>query len=338
MRNEEKPAFCIGCGKKTNYTVKSSREEITVRGITFTYVEQCAYCVDCGEEVYVPEINDLNAEAREEAYREATGLITIADIQDILTKYNIGAGPLANLMGFGEITINRYLSGQLPSRTHSDALLEVKKSYHKMEEYLETNKAKISSTAYRKCHLAIKKLETIYSCNKIDIIARYLLHKDSDITQMALQKMLYYAQSFYKAMYGRVLFADSCQAWSHGPVYRDIYIKYRDYQYDPIRLPNPEFDVDASGLTSDEMKFLDGIILAFGNYSASVLRNMTHQETPWIEARGSLQPMDRCSNVISSRSIDIYFKHIVDEYQIKAPCDISRYSRKMFDSIYRICF
>ena len=100
MKNEEKPAFCIGCGKKTKYIVKSSREEITIRGVTFTYVEQCAYCADCGEEVYVPEINDRNADAREEAYRRATGLITIVDIQNILSRYNIGAGPLANLMGF----------------------------------------------------------------------------------------------------------------------------------------------------------------------------------------------------------------------------------------------
>ena len=207
-----------------------------------------------------------------------------------------------------------------------------------MEEYLETNKGKISATAYKKCRLAIDKLKPIYSGNKIDATARYLLHKDSDITPMALQKMLYYAQSFFQAMYHTPLFTDTCQAWAHGPVYRDIYVKYRDYQYDPIKLSDSEFDQDLSGLTEDEMSFLDGIIAAFGNFSASALRNMTHQEEPWIKARGSLQPTDRCSNVIDRHVIDTYFQRIVDHYQIKTPQDISKYSTDMFHSIYQPYF
>lgn len=332
--NDDKTAFCVECGKKKAYTVISRREKITIRGTEFTYVEQTAYCADCKEEVYVPEINDQNVQAREDAYRENAGLITIQGINEILNKYDIGAGPLAKLMGFGEVTINRYINGQLPSRANSDALMNLKKSYRKMEEYLQKNGNKISENAYKKCRAAVDKLKRIYGNGKIDIVARYLLHKDPDITPMALQKMLYYAQAFYKAIFDTSIFNDRCEAWAHGPVYRDVYFKYRDFGYDPIKLSDIDFDMQESGLTAKEVSFLDAIIAAFGCYSASVLRNMTHNEQPWIEARGSLRPTDRCSNEIDSNSIDRYFKKVVEKYNMINPCDIAKYSRSMAEKIW----
>ena len=68
--------FCINCGVERQYTVKSNRRELTIRGIKFSFVEHIAYCTECNEEVYVPEINDENVQAKEDAYREAAHLIT----------------------------------------------------------------------------------------------------------------------------------------------------------------------------------------------------------------------------------------------------------------------
>ena len=42
--------------------------EINVRGVSFRCMELRAFCVVCNNEVYVPEINDANAKAREEAF------------------------------------------------------------------------------------------------------------------------------------------------------------------------------------------------------------------------------------------------------------------------------
>lgn len=63
--------FCLNCSKKQPFIVKMSQEEISVRGITFSYEEQSAYCIDCGNVVYVPIVNDNNVRARERAYRKA---------------------------------------------------------------------------------------------------------------------------------------------------------------------------------------------------------------------------------------------------------------------------
>lgn len=64
-------AFCTNCGQKQLYTLSSSEERLIVHGIIFEYLETVARCSVCGEMVYVPEINDENAKAREEAFEAA---------------------------------------------------------------------------------------------------------------------------------------------------------------------------------------------------------------------------------------------------------------------------
>lgn len=322
-------AVCIECGCKTTYTIESHLEKLAVRGISFDYVEHSAHCAQCGNEVYVPEVNDENVRSREDGYRKAACLITVSDINEILEKYNIGAGPLAKLLGFGEITINRYTNGHLPSKSHSDKLLEVLESHKKMEEYLEAGRDEISNVAYTKCRTAIDELKKIYSDKKIDVVARYLLCKCTDVTPMALQKMLYYAQAFFYALFGKPLFTDPCQAWIYGPVYPEVYFKYRDFGYDPIRLPEINFGCNYTELSECEIKLLDAIVVAFGCYSGSTLKWMTHNEQPWIETRGSLRPEDRSETIISSELINNYFAKVVEQYKIVNPCDISRYSEAM---------
>lgn len=325
--------YCINCDEKTTYTVKCQRVEMTVRGTTFSYVEQSAYCAVCGEQVYVPEINDLNVVSREEAYRKAAHLITIPEINQIMKKYNIGAGPLAKVMGFGEVTINRYIGGQLPSKEHSALLLEVLSSHKIMEKRLEENKNYLKPVAYSKCRAAIDQLSVLYGQKRIEVVTRYMLTKAVEITPLALQKLLYYAQAFFHALYNEPLFPDDCQAWALGPVYTDIYYRYKDYGYNPIEKSLPEDENDFSELTTRELSFLDAIVDIFGMYSGQVLSKITHNEQPWIEARGSLLPSDRSVTVIKRDTIDAYFKRVVDKYQIISPRDIMSYCSDMVSQI-----
>ena len=52
-------------------------------------------------------------------------IITIKEILEILEKYNIGKKPLSLVLGWGEITIIRYLEGQIPDQFHSELLLKI---------------------------------------------------------------------------------------------------------------------------------------------------------------------------------------------------------------------
>ena len=65
-----KTAFCINCGKNTEYWVNAEDVEITTpKGKTLCR-ELSACCDECGKEMYVPELNDRNVEFREAAYNK----------------------------------------------------------------------------------------------------------------------------------------------------------------------------------------------------------------------------------------------------------------------------
>lgn len=120
---------------------------------------------------------------------------------------------------------------------------------------------------------------------KIDLVIEYLLSKCEDITPLALQKALYSVQGFYYVFYKEFLFSEECEAWVHGPVYRDINFRYRDYRFDPIE-GNDEFDDTV--FSSSEKAILDSVIKNVCCYSGKVLKKFTHSETPWLATRGEL--------------------------------------------------
>lgn len=327
---ERSTAYCISCDNDVEYSVSTERVEAVVRDVRISYIELSARCACCGEEIYVAEINDANVRAREDAYREAANLITVTEIEEIMTRYNIGAGPLAKVLGLGDVTINRYLLGQLPSKQISEKLFELKANRRLMRDSLEENKARITETAYTKCREALDHLDALLGISKIENVTRYLLCRCADITPLALQKLLYYAQAFFHALFGKDLFTDDCQAWAHGPVYPDIYYQYREYGYDPIAAPVDILSSEQeSGLSAEETNFLDTIINVFGSYSGKTLSSFTHAEKPWLVSRGSLKPDDRCTNTIKRDLINSYFDAVVQRLDIGDPCDISKYCDAM---------
>ena len=59
----------------------------------------------------------------------------------------------------GELTITRYLDGDIPTKSYSDTLKLILEDVNKMSEILENNKSKISEVAYRKCRNRIEELK-----------------------------------------------------------------------------------------------------------------------------------------------------------------------------------
>ena len=77
-------AYCIACGQEQPYSTSSSTETLTRKGIQFTTPIIHAHCTVCGEEIYVPEINDENASRREAEFQraydsEASALLNVDD-------------------------------------------------------------------------------------------------------------------------------------------------------------------------------------------------------------------------------------------------------------------
>jgi uncharacterized phage-associated protein len=97
------------------------------------------------------------------------------------------------------------------------------------------------------------------------------------ISNLKVQKLLYYAQGGYLAFYDRPLFPEAIKAWAHGPVVPQVYHDYKHCGAGPI----PVEQVDLGKYPADVREILDEVDSVYGQFTATKLRAMTHQEPPW---------------------------------------------------------
>lgn len=329
----ERKVFCEECRNDVAFTISEKKMEGTIKGEKYFYFGKEAHCVDCGSEIYVAEVNDFNLKALYDAYREKNNIVSLEVILAIPEKYAIGKRPLSLLLGWGEQTFSRYCDGDMPTKQYSEILQKLYDDPTYYAETLENNKCNLKTTAsYEKSKRAVSELlgRTEITKTKIDLAIEYLLSQCEDITPLALQKALYYIQGFHYAFYKTFLFSEECEAWVHGPVYRDIYFRYRDYRFDPIE-GNEEFD--DSVFSSSEKAILDSVIKNICCYSGKVLEGFTHSETPWLSTRGELSPITASDRTIEKELIGTYFSAVKEKYNMINTNDIKGYAEKMFEQM-----
>jgi uncharacterized phage-associated protein len=136
-------------------------------------------------------------------------------------------------------------------------------------------------------------------------VAKYFLtlqdeEEGDTISNLKLQKLLYYAQGYHLALFDEPLFPEKIEHWTHGPVVPVVYHEYKVYGNGA--LPPPE-DFDAESIDDRTRDFLDEIYRLFGQYSAWKLSKMTHDEPPWKEA----------TSLISQAALKQHFKTQITE-------------------------
>ncbi len=126
------------------------------------------------------------------------------------------------------------------------------------------------------------------------------------VTHLKLQKLVYYAQAWAVVLFDSPLFDEDFQAWARGPALQSLFVRYGDHGWDSLPVPEscPELDEDTENLLED-------VLNVYGRYSAKYLENLTHQEEPWLEARGNLPPEARSDSLISKKSMKRYYAELL---------------------------
>lgn len=123
--------------------------------------------------------------------------------------------------------------------------------------------------------------------------ARYFIMRayedgiEAEMTNMKAQKLLYYSQSLYLALYDQPLFEEEIQAWRYGPVCPTAYRFYSEFEAKQLPIPRQD---SLLHLSSEKKAFLEKVWTYFGGYHAYRLSEMTHGEFPWKKARKGLPP------------------------------------------------
>lgn len=137
-------------------------------------------------------------------------------------------------------------------------------------------------------------------------VANWFLNNLNDITNKKLQKLVYYAYSWYLVLNNENaetlelrFFENKFEAWVHGAVYPELYNKYKQYGSSVI----PKYNGELANFSKDETDLLKQVVEVYGNYTGNQLESICHQESPWKEARGNLPPYEPSHELIKDKAI-----------------------------------
>ena len=327
MTERMRKDFCIECRKETEYRLRKRHISKIIRDKKYVFSITTAVCSECGEEMSIPGLIDRNVQEIDEQYRAYEGLVTKDDIENLMKIYNIGKAPLSLALGFGEITITRYLEGQVPSKEYSSIIKACLSSPANMKERLKANRGKLTDTAFKKAWTAAENIDSLFSVSeKMLRVIAYLFERLEEVTPLMLQKLLYFIQGIYLEIYGSPIFDEDCEAWAHGPVYPEVYELFKDFKYNPIDDARFALLEGTKGaLTDNEKKVIDLVTNTFGMYGGKVLERITHSEEPWKHARRGCADGIPSNELLSKDEIMDYYKMVDQKYGLSSEDGIKKY-------------
>lgn len=145
-------------------------------------------------------------------------------------------------------------------------------------------------------------------CKALDVANFFidLANADPDecMTNLRVNKLLYFAQGWSLVQLKKPLFKDDIQAWKYGPVVPEVYEAYKEYGRERISQTKGDYTPDC--FTSDELNLLCDVIDEYGKYSSTGLVELTHVEgSPWEKVY-----IPNANMLISNESLKKFFSKL----------------------------
>jgi len=176
--------------RKATYRIKGEPIEI---------LEKVRTNLKNNEEIFDEELENKNLENIYNQYRKKHSLLTPNRIKETREKYGVSQRAFSRILGWGEVTINRYETGALQDRAHNDALVLLE-SPDNMKILLENNKNKIN----RKDYINIK--ENLQKLMKDDIDKTLEKNITKKYFNEILDEYCGYSQFNYEKLVNMILF------------------------------------------------------------------------------------------------------------------------------------
>jgi uncharacterized phage-associated protein len=117
-----------------------------------------------------------------------------------------------------------------------------------------------------------------------------------------LQKLVYYSQAWHLVWEDEPLFADRIEAWANGPVVPELFKEHRQ-RFRMKKWPKG----NVSRLTKSQKESIGVVLEHYGERTGFELREQTHKEPPWKDARGNTPPGASSKKQITRDSIAQYY-------------------------------
>jgi uncharacterized phage-associated protein len=134
------------------------------------------------------------------------------------------------------------------------------------------------------------------------------LKEGKPVSQMKLQKMVYFAHGYYLAKYREPLIQEDFEAWQFGPVVPAIYSEYKAFGREAIQVTKEHYDAIVDSFPEEVASSIDFTWQVTKNLSAATLSAWTHKKgSPWdkvYKPNGFSIPIDNLT-------IESFFKEFI---------------------------
>ena len=138
-----------------------------------------------------------------------------------------------------------------------------------------------------------------------DAIIEFCNEHGDVVTNLRLQKLLYYAQAWFLALHDKPLFSDSIEAGERGPVQPDVFGRLAILGTAPILRAFATWV-----FPKILMNHLGELMEVYGKFSAFDLERLSCDEEPWKAARRSLK--NGGSGIISCDVMKHFYRLRID--------------------------
>lgn len=282
------------------------RVQVNVKGTLIEYDEY--FLVDeSGNEIFNRNIEIENDQRLYDIYKKQNNLLTNFEIKKIRQKYGLTQKEYALVIGVGEITVHRFEKGSIQTEA-VDSIMKLSNDPDNMYFLLLQNRDNVSDALYDSLLKRIEELQSlkkhaIVDINKFDLnvldfeeesaieVAKNIINiyntkvdelvRDYDIvpeyiTNLKLQKLLYFVQAISLMVFDKKAFPEKILAWSYGPVVNEVYQKYKKNHSNEINV-----DLPVKNISSGLYRIIDEVINCYGSFEANRLITFTHEEEPW---------------------------------------------------------
>lgn len=287
--------------------LRTRKVQVNVKGTLVEYDEY--YLVDeNGEEVFDRNIEIENDQRLYDIYKKQNNLLTNFEIKKIRQKYDLTQKEYALVIGVGEVTVHRFEKGAIQTEA-VDSIMKLSNDPDNMAFLLLQNRKNIGESLYDSLLKKIKELQVlkrhalvdiskfdldvlefeeasaidvakniinIYNAKVDELASNYEIVPEY-ITNLKLQKLLYFVQAICLMVFDKKAFPEKILAWSYGPVVNEVYQQYKQNHASKI---NSESNV--KNISSGLYKIVEEVINSYGLFEANRLIDLTHEEEPWI--------------------------------------------------------
>lgn len=327
---------CPYCDNSHSVTVAQRTSQMLIKNKAVSYQETYYYCPLEGAEFVPSFLMDENLLKARDAYRQSENLLTSVEIKSIRQKYGLTQKELSNILGWGDITIQRYEKKLIQDETYDKILrmfsdnlafaletLDKHKNHFEASRYLEL-RAIIKSRIKEDRNIALKVQEIrnyyvefeepsdlngykLIDIEKISKLMAFFANYVMPLYKVKLMKLLWYSDALFFKRHGRSM---TGLVYQHYPL-GALPIAYNELLSLPSVNVEEEYvndctaykitssgSISLDAFTFDELSVIQNVLTFFKNKNTSTVVSYMHEEKSYTATtQGQIMPYSLAKEV-----------------------------------------